>query len=98
MTWSTAIGIEIAAEFDALVGVYEGGPGMHILRGARVRPVACGEACARSKLTAADVLAIRAALDTGATQSSQATRFSVSVPTVSYIARRITWAHLPEAA
>jgi hypothetical protein len=53
-----------------------------------------GQANGNAKLTEADVRAIIAALQAGSTQQAAANRFGVSQPTVSEIARRVTWSHL----
>ena len=53
-----------------------------------------GEQNARAKLTADDVLAIRAAATAREPQSSIARRFMITVPYVSQIVRRETWKHI----
>ncbi len=54
-----------------------------------------GEANTEAVLTAKDVIAIRAMLDTGMSQSRIAEMFGISQITVSRIKRRLRWAHVP---
>ena len=54
-----------------------------------------GERNGRSVLTAADVAAIRAAHDAGATNKALAARFHVATSTISDIVLRQHWRHLP---
>lgn len=62
--------------------------------GARENRSKAGEANAAAKLTAAEVLEIRTALDAGATGKSLAVRYGVTPTTVSYIKTRKAWAHI----
>lgn len=55
-----------------------------------------GERNAQSKLTAADVLEIRALLATGQSQSAVGRRFGVGQSCISSIARGERWAHITE--
>lgn len=57
-----------------------------------------GRANSNAKLTEADVRAVIAMLQAGATQQAVASRFGISQPQVSSIARRKNWAHLWEDA
>ena len=94
MTWSGALALEIAEMFDDLVVfAIDGTVPVYRVHGMSKRR-ALGVDCARSKLADADVLAIRAALHGGASQTSQAALYGVSIPTVHYIAKRVTWSHL----
>ncbi|HKE13849.1 MAG TPA: HNH endonuclease [Kofleriaceae bacterium] len=54
-----------------------------------------GSRHSHAKLTAEDVMAIRAAYSAGETQHAIAPRFGVSVQQVSRIVRRELWKHLP---
>lgn len=54
-----------------------------------------GESNTEAVLTAKDVVAIRAVLDTGMPQSRIAKMFGISQITVSRIKRRLRWAHVP---
>lgn len=64
--------------------------------GSRTHPdrVARGERIGTSKLTAPDVLAIRAWSKSGFTQSQIASAYGISSSTVCEIANRILWAHI----
>lgn len=55
---------------------------------------ACGEANHAHKLTAADVLEIRAACAKGETQRSVALRYGVAQSTIGKIANRERWSHI----
>jgi len=54
-----------------------------------------GERVIQSKLTAADVVAMRAARADGATHRELAQRFGVSVTAVSYAVRKLYWKSVP---
>ena len=53
-----------------------------------------GEQHHSAKLSAADVLDIRARCAAGESQHSVAQAFKISQPAVSYIVRRLSWGHL----
>lgn len=55
-----------------------------------------GEKSRNAKLTAAQVLEIRAAVASGESQLSIARRFCVGPTSVNYIAHRVSWKHLAE--
>jgi len=54
-----------------------------------------GENHGRSRLTNADVRAIRAAATTGATNQAIADQYGVTQPTISKIVTRKSWSHVP---
>ena|SRR5665213_149242 len=58
------------------------------------RPSMQGANHHQAKLTAKQVLKIRARLATGSTLSSLAVKYGVSIPTIGRIAHRQTWSHL----
>ncbi|MYR43098.1 hypothetical protein GTW67_13995 [Streptomyces sp. SID5910] len=62
--------------------------------GARENRSRAGESNAAAKLTAAQVLEIRAALGAGETGKSLAERYGVTPTTISYIRQRKSWAHI----
>lgn len=66
---------------------------------AHLRPdlILRGERIGRALLTEADVREIRAATAAGETQTSLATRYGVSRPTIADIAHRRTWRHVHDA-
>jgi hypothetical protein len=65
-------------------------------RGRENRPENRGELSPISKVTEADVRAIVAAVEQGATQSSQARKYGLSVPHVYRLVHKQSWKHLWE--
>ncbi|WP_043477468.1 hypothetical protein [Kitasatospora sp. MBT66] len=60
------------------------------------RPTAAGTRNSQAKLTERKVYAIRRAADLGASLSALAGAFNISERACRHIARRTSWAHLPE--
>lgn len=58
---------------------------------------ACGERSGNSKLKVADVKELRRKYIEGVPQTKLAAEYGITQPNVSYIARRLTWAHVPDA-
>ena len=61
---------------------------------ANKRRTTIGVKNAMARLTEADVVAVRRARESGASLLELATRYGVSVPTVSLVINRKTWKHI----
>lgn len=74
--------------------LFVGTPKQNTQDAVRKGRLARGSSISHSRLTAEQVVAIRALVDSGITQTECARRYGVSIAAVNYIYRRVTWRHV----